>query len=98
MDTASILALVTTSTAFCDSTMDIASPVTHSALDFRERPSLSINYEGSHGQGVFPHVGCRGPRLDFFYHGRGKKFDSLESNSFECESWNLCRGWHSSRH
>ena len=43
-NTASILALVTTtSTAFSGRTMDIASPVTHSALDFFEKPSVLIN-------------------------------------------------------
>ena len=45
---------------------EIANPVTHSALDFFERPALLINYEGSFDQEVFPHVGCRGPQLDFF--------------------------------
>lgn len=45
---------------------EIANPVTHSALDFFERPSVLINYEGSFDQEVFPHVGCRGPQLDFF--------------------------------
>lgn len=44
---------------------DVANPVTHSALDFFERPSVLINYEGSHDQEVFPQVGCRGPQLDF---------------------------------
>ena len=45
---------------------EIANPVTHSALDFFERPSVLINYEGSFDQEVFPHVGCRGPQLYFF--------------------------------
>ena len=45
---------------------EIANPVTHSALEFFERPSVLINYEGSFDQEVFPHVGCRGPQLDFF--------------------------------
>ena len=45
---------------------EIANPVTHSALDFFERPSVLINYEGFFDQEVFPHVGCRGPKLDFF--------------------------------
>ena len=44
---------------------DVAQPVTHSALDFFEKPSVLINYEGSHDQEVFPQVGCRGPQLDF---------------------------------
>ena len=77
--------------------MDIASPVTHSALDFFEKPSVLINYEGSYDQEVFTRVGCRGPQLDFSYHGRGKKLDWLESYSFECKSWNLYRGWQNSR-
>ena len=45
---------------------EIANPVTHSALDFFERPSVLINYEGPFDQEVFPHLGCRGPQLDFF--------------------------------
>ena len=48
------------------SSSEVANPVTHSALDFFERPSVLINYEGSFDQEVFPHVGCRGPQLDFF--------------------------------
>ena len=36
--------------------MEIASPVTHSALDFFEKPNVLINYEGSYDQEVFPHV------------------------------------------
>ena len=46
--------------------MEIASPVTHSALDFFEKPNVLINYEDSYDQEVFPHVGYRGPLLDFF--------------------------------
>ena len=66
-NTASILALVTTtSTAFSGSTMDIASPVTHSALEVFEKPSELINCESSYDQEVFPHVGRRGPQLVFF--------------------------------
>ena len=45
---------------------EITNPVTHSALDFFEGPSVLINYEGSFDQEVFPHVGCRGPQLDSF--------------------------------
>ena len=44
----------------------LAPPVTHSALDFFERPFVLINYEGYFDQEVFPHVVCRGPQLDFF--------------------------------
>jgi len=57
--------------------MDIASPVTHSALDFFEKPSLLINYEGSYDQEVFPHVGCRGPQLDFFITAEAKNLIDL---------------------
>ena len=52
--------------------MEIASPVTHSALDFFEKPNVLINYEGSYDQEVFPHVGCRGPQLDFFISAESK--------------------------
>ena len=44
---------------------EVENPVTHSALDFFGRPSVLINYEGSHDQEVFPQVGCRGPQLYF---------------------------------
>ena len=43
----------------------MANLVTHAALDFFERPSVLINYEGSYDQEVFPKVGCRGPQLGF---------------------------------
>ena len=33
---------------------DIANPVTHTALDFFEKPSVLINYESGHDQEVFP--------------------------------------------
>ena len=59
--------------------MDIASPVTHSALDFFEQPSVLINYEGSYNQEVFPHVGCRGPQLDFFITAEAKSLIDLNS-------------------
>ena len=51
---------------------EIAKPVTHSALEFFEQPSVLINYEGSFDQEVFPHVGCRGPQLDFFVTAENK--------------------------
>ena len=51
-------------TALFSRSTEVANPVTHSALDF-ERPSVLINYEGSFDQEVFPHVGFRGPQLDF---------------------------------
>ena len=57
--------------------MDIASPVTHSALDFFEKPSVLIIYEGSYDQEVFPHVGCRGPQLDFFITAEAKNLIDL---------------------
>ena len=44
---------------------DIANPVTHTALDFFEKPSVLINYESGHDQEVFPQTGPRGPTLDF---------------------------------
>ena len=55
----------TISIQFYSRARDVAQPVTHSALDFFEKPSVLINYEGSHDQEVFPQVGCRGPQLDF---------------------------------
>ena len=55
----------------------MANPVTHSALDFSERPSVLINYEGSHDQEVFPQVGCRGPQLDFVVTSDSRKLIDL---------------------
>ena len=46
--------------------MDIASPMTHSAFDFSEKPKVLINYEGSYDQEVFLHVGCQGPQTFLF--------------------------------
>ena len=57
--------------------MEIASPVTHSALEFFEKPNVLINYEGSYDQEVFPHVGCRGPQLDFFVSAESKNLIDL---------------------
>ena len=51
--------------AFNTAASDIANPVTHSALDFFEKPSVLINYECSFDQEVFPQVGASGPTLDF---------------------------------
>ena len=48
---------------------DIANPVTHTALDFFEKPSVLINYENGHDQEVFPQTGPRGPTLDFVISG-----------------------------
>ena len=61
-----------TATTLFSRSSEIANPVTHSALDFFDRPSVLINYEGSFDQEVFPHVGCRGPQLDFFVTAENK--------------------------
>ena len=61
----------TTTTMYSKST-EIANSVTHSALDFFERPHVLINFEGAYDQEVFPHVGCRGPQLDFFVTAENK--------------------------
>ena len=58
-------ASTTNSIQFHSRASDVAQQVTHSALDFFEKPSVLINYEGSHDQEVFPQVGCRGAQLDF---------------------------------
>ena len=65
-------------TALFSRSIEIANPVTHSALDFFERPSVLVNYEGSFDQEVFPHVGCRGPQLYFFCNRRNK--NSIDLN------------------
>ena len=57
---------MTSTNTFLGTSSEVANPVTHSSLDFFERPAVLINYEGSFDQEVFPHVGCRGPQLDFF--------------------------------
>ena len=57
--------------------MEIASPAIHSALDFFAKPNVLINYEGSYDQEVFPHVGCRGPQLDFFVTAEAKNLIDL---------------------
>ena len=57
---------------------EIANPVSHSALDFFERPNVLINYEGAYDQEVFPHVGCRGPQLDFFVTAENKNCIDLK--------------------
>ena len=69
--------VTTTSTATSSSTMDIASPVTNSAMDFFEKKSVLVNYEGSNEQEMFPHVGCRGPQLDFFITAEAKNLIEL---------------------
>ena len=55
-----------TATTLFSRSSEIANPVTHNALDFVDRPSVLINYEGSFDQEVFSPEGCRGPQLDFF--------------------------------
>ena len=45
--------------------MEIASPVTHSAVVVFEKLNVLIIYESSYDQEVFPHEGCGGPQLDF---------------------------------
>ena len=62
---------------FVGISMEIAKPVTHSALDYFEKPEVMINYEGAYNQEIFPHVGCRGPQLDFFVAAEAKKLIDL---------------------
>ena len=57
--------------------MDIASLVTHSALDFFEKSSVLNNYDGSYDQEVIPHVGCGGPQLNFFITAEAKSLIDL---------------------
>ena len=52
--------------------MEIASQVTHCALDFFEKPNVLIDYEDFYDQEAFPQVGCRGPQLDFFVTAEAK--------------------------
>ena len=66
---------------------EIAKPVTHSALEFFEQPSVLINYEGSFDQEVFPHVGCRGPQFDFFVTAENKNCIGLNRN---CLALDVC--------
>ena len=63
-----------TATTLFSRSSEIANPVTHSALDFFDRSSVLINYEGSFDQEVFPHVGCRGPQMDFFVTAENKNY------------------------
>ena len=48
---------------------DIANPVTHTALDFFEKPNVLVNYESGFDQEIYPQVGSRGPTLDFLISG-----------------------------
>ena len=66
-------------TALFSRSTEIANPVTR-ALDFFERPSVLVNYEGSFDQEFFPHVGCHGPQLDFFVTAENKNFIDLNRN------------------
>ena len=73
----SLASAATTSPTFFGSAKEIASPVTHSALDFFEKPNVLIKFEGFYDQGVFPHVRCRGPQLDFFVTAEAKNLIDL---------------------
>ena len=44
---------------------------------FFEKPNVLINFEGSYDQEVFPHVGRRGPQLDFFVTAEAKNLIDL---------------------
>ena len=69
---------------FCfGSAMEIASPVTYSALDFFEKHNVLIKYEGSYDQEVFPHVGYRGRQLDIFISAESKTLFSQVELLFE---------------
>ena len=57
--------------------MEIAKPVTHSALEYFDKPEVMINYEGAYNHEVFPHVGCRAPQLDFFVAAEAKNLIDL---------------------
>ena len=74
-------------TALFSRLTEIANPVTHSALDFFERPSVLVNYEGSFDQEVFPLVGCRGPQLDSFATAENK--NCIDLNRI-CPSLEVC--------
>ena len=64
---------------------DVANPVTHSAFDFFERPSVLINYEGSHDQEVFPQVCCRGRQLDFVVTSDSRNLIDLNKITLDLE-------------
>ena len=64
---------------------EVAEPVNHSALDFFERPSVLINYEGSHDQEVFPQVGCRGPQFDFVVTSYNRNLFDLNKINLDLE-------------
>ena len=75
---------------FVGNSMEIAKPVTHSALDYFEKSEVMINYEGAYDQEVFPHVGCHGPQLDFFVAAEAKNLIDLNRIVL---SGSLSRGW-----
>ena len=56
-------------TEFTTLAADIANPVTHTALDFFEKPNVLVNYESGFDQEIKPQVGSRGPTLDFLICG-----------------------------
>ena len=64
---------------------EVANPVTHCALDFFERPSVLLNYEGSRDHEVFPQVGCRGPQLDFVVTCDNRHLIDLNRNILDLE-------------
>ena len=74
-------------TALFSRSKEFANPEAHSALDFFGRPSVLIKHEGSFDQEVFPHVGCRGPQLDFFVSTENK--NCVDLNRF-CLAIEVC--------
>lgn len=58
-----------TSASLGSAAMDLANPVTHSALDFFEKPSVLINYESSFDKEFYPISGASGPTLEFVVGG-----------------------------
>ena len=72
---------------------NVANPVTHSAPDFFERPSVLINFEGSHDKEVSPQVGCRGPQLDFVVRSGSRKLIDLNKITLNFCSRSLWWRW-----
>ena len=60
-------------TSFKSLATDIANPVTHTAVDFFEKPSVLVNYESAYDQKVFTEYGPNGPTLDFVVSGDNRK-------------------------
>ena len=75
----------TNTTALFSRSTEIANTVTHSAFDFFERPSVLIIYKGSFDRERFPHVGCRGPQLDFFCNRGKSELFRLQSHCLAVE-------------